>query len=464
MKRYIIIFAFIFSMTVLTACGDKNGDELVLRVANCEEYIDEGDWDDDEAIELSDGTVIFGENPLVSDFEKWYEDTYGQAVRVEYSTYGTNEDLYNQMRLGDVFDVVCPSEYMILKLLEEDRLMPFSEEFFDESDPNNYYAAGVSEYIDDVLKSLATEDGNRISDYGAGYMWGTLGIVYNPDEVSEEAAGHYFVLNNRDYYKQITMKDSIRDAYFAGLAILNEDRISDEAFISSPAYRDELSAIMNDTSEDTVKKVEGILSDMRDNAYSLETDSGKADLVTGKVKANLQWSGDAVYTMDQAEEDGVYLCYSAPEECVNLWFDGWVMMKNGIAQDARKQQAAEAFINYISRPESVIRNMYFIGYTSAIAASDDGRVFEYLKYNYEATDDEEGAPYDVTYFFGTKEDDESYVLYAPRQQQKRQLYAQYPTEDVLSRSVVMRCFDTAANERIAQMWTDIRCFDLGWGD
>ena len=55
-------------------------------------------------------------------------------------------------------------------------------------------------------------------------------------------------------------------------------------------------------------------------------------MVTGKVLANLQWSGDAVYTMDQAEEDGVELAYSVPSECTNLWFDGWVMMKNGIEE------------------------------------------------------------------------------------------------------------------------------------
>ncbi|MFR5087836.1 MAG: hypothetical protein ACLTDT_09880 [Clostridium sp.] len=78
-------------------------------------------------------TKILGRENMVDDFESWYEKTYGEKVRVEYSTFGTNEDLYNQMTLGDTFDLVCPSEYMIMKLMKEKKLEPFSEDFFDTS-------------------------------------------------------------------------------------------------------------------------------------------------------------------------------------------------------------------------------------------------------------------------------------------------------------------------------------------
>ena len=63
-------------------------------------------------------------------------------------------------------------------------------------------------------------------------------------------------------------------------------------------------------------------------------------MVTGKIIANYQWSGDAVYAMDQAEEDGVYLQFAVPRECTNLWFDGWVMLNAGISGDMEKKQAA----------------------------------------------------------------------------------------------------------------------------
>ena len=103
--------------------------EVTIRVCNWEEYIDLGDWDEEETIHL-DRVDIIGENSMVDDFEEWYYETYGIKVNVEYSTFGTNEDLYNMLTLGDVYDVVCPSEYMVMKLMAEDKLVPLSKEFF----------------------------------------------------------------------------------------------------------------------------------------------------------------------------------------------------------------------------------------------------------------------------------------------------------------------------------------------
>ena len=100
-----LLIAVTGNVFLLGGCKEKESDELVLRVANCEEYIDEGDWD--EAVELDNGVTVFAENSMVEDFEDWYYETYGQKVRVEYSTYGTNEDLYNQLTLGSRFDLVC---------------------------------------------------------------------------------------------------------------------------------------------------------------------------------------------------------------------------------------------------------------------------------------------------------------------------------------------------------------------
>lgn len=113
--------------------------EVTLRVCSWEEYIDEGGWDEDEALELDNGTTIFGENSMVEDFENWYYENYGVKVNVQYSCFGTNEDLYNMLTLGDVYDLVCPSEYMIMKLMSENKLEPLSDDFFDENNDKNYY-------------------------------------------------------------------------------------------------------------------------------------------------------------------------------------------------------------------------------------------------------------------------------------------------------------------------------------
>lgn len=446
----------------LAGCGNEEAGAVTLRVCNWEEYIDEGDWDEDEVIELDDGTEILGTNSLVEDFEEWYLETYGEEVKVEYSTFGTNEELYNQLTIGDVYDLACPSEYMIMKMMREGMLVPYSDGFREVSDENNYYAKGLSPYIRSVFKDLSI-GGESLSEYAAGYMWGTLGIVYNPDEVSAEDAAHWDLLTNRDYYRRVTIKDSVRDAYFSAAAINYYDEITDEAFTGSPDYHDRLSEILNRTDPDTVQAVEDILVDAKNNVYSFETDAGKADMVTGKVVANEQWSGDAVYTMDQADEDELTLCYSAPEEGTNLWFDGWVMLEKGIGEDARKRRAAEAFVNFISRPDNAVRNMYYIGYTSVISGGDSDLIFDYLNYNYGADGEEDTVEYnEIGYFFeeDSEQANEKYTIITTEDQTRRQLYAQYPPKSVVDRSVVMACFDEDSNDRINRSWTNVRCFDL----
>lgn len=437
--------------------------EITLRVANWEEYIDEGDWDEEETIDLESGDII-GENNAVDDFAEWYEETYGVRVNVEYSTFGTNEDLYNMLTLGDVYDVICPSEYLFMKLMSQNMLVPLSDEFFDTDDENNYYSIGVSPFIKDIFDSHEI-NGEAWSKYAAGYMWGITGIVYNPDEIDEEEAATWNLLNNPDYKRQVTLKDNVRDSYFAAVGALKSDLLTSEEFRNDPEYKEKLEEEMNDVSPETIAAAQDFLQSCKDNAYSFETDSGKADMVTGKVLANLQWSGDAVYSMDQAEEDDFYLAFTVPDEVTNIYFDGWVMLKSGIEEKAAeadaKQHAAEAFINFMSRPDIVIRNMYYIGYTSVIAADEDGRIMEYADWCYGAEDDEEETEdYSIGYFFGADEEDEDYIITAPADQIYRQLYAQYPDQETLARSSIMRYFDDEANAAINRMWINVRCYNI----
>ena len=452
---------------VLSGCDESSEDEvIVLRVSNWEEYIDEGDWDEEETIELENGTVICSETGMIEDFEAWFYETYGKKVKVEYSTFGTNEELYNQMSMGDTYDLVCPSEYMIMKMMAEDMLLPYSENFYDTTIEENYYSRGVSPYIQGVYDDLSI-NGEALSKYAAGYMWGTLGIVYNPEEVTAEEASHWNMLLMEKFNKRVTIKDSVRDAYFAGNSIYNEDLLMSDEFINADDYFEQMEVVLNATDSQTVNAVEDILSDIKDNVYSFETDSGRADMVSGKVVANRQWSGDAVYTLDQAEEEGVILCYSAPEEATNLWFDGWCMLKDGIGDDADKQLAAEAFVNFLSMPENAIRNMWYIGYTSVISGGEDESIFQYAEFLYSSDDEEDMVPYSTAYFFTGAEEAtldaetiEEYTIYTYEDQLNRQLFAQYPPEDVMERSVVMAYFDKEGNERINQMWLNVRCFDL----
>ena len=436
-------------------------EKVVLRVCSWEEYIDEGDWDEDETIDLESGDIL-GENDMISDFEEWYYETYGIKVTVEYSTFGTNEDLYNMLTLGDEFDLVCPSEYMFSKLLSEDALVPLSEAFFDETDENNYYVRGVSPYLQEIFETHYVGE-ESWADYAAGYMWGVTGIVYNPAVVSKEEASTWNILTNPDYYRQITIKDSVRECYFAAIGALNSELLTSEEFLSDPDYSENLEEVMNDTSQETIDAVQEWLQDVKDNVYSFEVDSGKADMITGKVVANYQWSGDAVYTLQQAEEDDFELAFAVPEEVTNIYFDGWVMLKSGIGGDEAVQHAAEAWINFLSRPDNAIRNMYYIGYTSFISGEEgDDRIYEYLEWCYGAEDEDDAVEYDVTYFFtgDTEGVDEDYVVLADPYYAESQLAAQYPTTEVIQRSSIMRYFDTEQSEATNAMWVNVRCFSI----
>lgn len=477
----------------MAGCSENN-DTVVLRVANWEEYIDLGDWDEDELIDIDNPyaaegeTGIIGVNSMIDDFTEWFNgQDYGFKVSVEYSTFGTNEDLYNRLNLGDTYDLVCPSDYMIMKLIDADKVEKFSEDFKNEEIEENYYAQNVSRYIDCDEESIFSR--YEWDDYAACYMWGTTGIIYNGDKlISESDVSSWDILTNQNYNRQVTVKDNVRDAYFAALAIKNKELIAD-----TKPDQDTLSALLNATDDPTIESAEQILKDIKDNVYSFETDSGKADMVTGKVIANFQWSGDAVYIMDEAETDeeaATELWYSVPEECTNLWFDGWIMLKDGIQGNSQRKTAAEAFINFLSRPDNAIRNMYYIGYTSAIAGQT---MFDYVDWNYGYDFDTESEYYyetedlycyDLSHFFGNEIDSalivdiadlevtsaqlletieeggKTYNLYGEGTISRgRQLFAQYPSEEIIGRSVVMLDFGDKLGD-INQMWINVRCQDL----
>lgn len=198
------------------------------------------------------------------------------------------------LTLGDKYDLVCPSDYMIMKLMAEEKVVPFSDSFYDTSIEENYYAKGVSPYIRQTFDENEI-NGESWSKYAAGYMWGVTGILYNPEKITEEEAGTWNILNNPKFARQVTIKDNVRDSYFAALGILKQDELTSEEFINADTYHDDLLRAMNDVSPETIQEVQDLLQDMKDNVYSFETDSGKADMVSGKVLANYQWSGDAVY-------------------------------------------------------------------------------------------------------------------------------------------------------------------------
>ena len=439
--------------------GCSTDKEITLRVYNWEEYIDEGgegSYDYDYAEEGEDADT----RPILEKFEEWYEEEYGKSIRVEYSTFGTNEDLYNQLKLGDKYDLVCPSEYMIMKLAAEGMIQPLN---FDLDDKHDDYRENVSPFIqrtfeDGKMKVKDQEALASWSEYAAGYMWGVTGLVYNPALINEEdLTKGWSIMLDSAYKNKVTTKDNVRDSYFVGLGILYRDELM-SLNREADDYNEKVTEIMNRIDEKSVEDVTKILKEMKSNIFGFETDTGKSDMVKGTISINFAWSGDAVYAMDEAENQGVDLNFYIPEECANLYFDGWVMPKDE-KRSEETEKAAIAFINYLSQPENAIRNSYYIGYTSVIAGQE---MFEYAKESYQSEDADDREPYDVSYFFQREAYEEPYIIYAPAEQLKRQLSAQYPLLEVVSRCAVMDYYGDK-EDAINELWTQVKGEQLsGW--
>lgn len=259
-------------------------------------------------------------------------------------------------------------------------------------------------------------------------MWGVTGIVYNPEEVTKEEASTWTIINNDKFRRRITIKDNVRDSMFAAIGAVKADKITDPSFVSQPDYKEKLAEEMNDTSDEAIESVQEYLQKAKDNVYSFETDSAKVDIVNGRVGASYQWSGDAVYTIGQAAESDMQLSFAVPKESTNIYFDGWAMLKSGINGDEEKKQAAESFVNFVSMPENAVRNMYYIGYTSAISGGDSSVIYDYAKWNYgydsiveETGEEQEEAEYSLGYFFSGISDDKNYTFKTTKDETEGQL-------------------------------------------
>lgn len=447
----VLAVTLLLSTAPLSACsasGPQGFRENVLRVASWDEYIDMGGEDSYYYDEETNPDVA----PIYEEFENWYYEKTGTRITVEYIPLQDNETMYNKIKMGDKYDLLCPSEYMAQKLKDEGYLQAFPDEFFVPSE-ENHYANNVSPYTRDTFIAEA-----GLTGYMAGYMWGTTGFVYNPYEIGDsveearEIMKSWHCLSSTECYRKITAKDNARDSYFMGLGMHYETELLtlksqfESGKITLNDYKSILKQKMNETEEDTISGVRTQLKNARKNLYGLETDEGKMNLVSGRTNAAYQWSGDAVFILDEAEaEADMLLEYSIPEAASNIWFDGWVMM------DGANVDLATAFVNYVSMAENAVRNMYYIGYTSCLGGED---VYNYVSETYSADEDnkEPTISYDLSYFFG-----EGYEpLIVPESQTRRQLFAQYPTYETTHRLVVMQYFKADVNERVNRMWNNIK--------
>ena len=467
-----LMLAFILSISSfsLIACG-KNSDETAIktiRVCNCEDYIDE------------------------SLFEEFTAET---GIEVIYSTYGTNENLYNELVINpNSYDLVVPSEYMIEKLAEEGRIQKLDFSKLED------YKQNVSPYIEGKLKDLefTVKDGEHkgktasLDEFTVGYMWGTMGWVYNKEFVSEkDVSSWHGPFENQSLSGKITIKDAVRDSYIVGLAMTYEEELKKAVEEND---NKKIAQILNSTEKENIEAVGETLTSLKPMLYGFEVDSGKNDIILGNINAYVAWSGDAAYAIDVAagdaeDEDGELiedksikqLGYYIPDEGSNIWFDGFVMPSASDNHDA-----VYKFLEFITRPESVYRNMDYTGYTSIVANGDftlfdeeteeeyetslfDEVVlgwFDETEYLLEDADVQDVSQIteeqmselgyievDLSYFYGAEEGEYTVLI---SEEGYGRLIAQYPTLDEISRCAVMQNFSSDSLMEVNDMWESVK--------
>ncbi len=292
------VLCMILGLLPAVAAAD---DDNVLYVYNWYDYIDEA--------------VL----------EMFEEET---GIRVEYTCFTTNEIMIADLTVSpSAFDVVFPSDYIVERMIAGDML---AELDWDQL-PN------AREY---TLPHLMNPDYDPENRYSVPYMWGTLGILYNPAMVDEEVES-WGILWDPAYAGSVFMLDSIRDTMAVALAYLGYDvNATDDRALS--AARDLL----------IEQKQAGIV-----RAY--QVDQIKDRMLAGEAALAVTWSGDAEYAIELAEEQGFELAYAIPYEGSNIWVDPMVVPKNAPHYDN-----AMRFIDFLCRPDIAQMNCEEIGYCS----------------------------------------------------------------------------------------------------
>ena len=380
--KLLLLSPIVFSsMSALTSCSKTN--EFTLRILNSEDYIYLGDKNDPE------------DKDLVDQFKDYIRENYPEYgnINVVYDTSDTNETIYSEIQTGkSTYDLINVSEYMAQKIvsggyaIEIDRTkIPNYDAYASAEIKGRLDAIETTQTVYDETQQKYVKKVVKLEDYAVGYMWGTLGILFNPnydafgDYSFEEVVSDmsdFDTLWNAKYKGTISIKNSMRDTYALGIMhAFKEDFQSYKDFYEAGVddkgneytlenYKADFSATFNRSDEEAVNAVEKALKELKTNIFGLEVDSGKQDIITQKIGVNLAWSGDAAYSIEQAEENDVTLLYSVPELGSNVWNDVWVMPN--IARSDAQYELAHLFLNYLSDPAIAAKNMEYTGYTSYI--------------------------------------------------------------------------------------------------
>ena len=428
MKKFILHSLALIAALLVVGCGVSNERAHTLKVYNWGDYIDED---------------------LIAEFEEWYEEQTGERVQVIYQTFDINEVMLAKIENGMAdFDVVCPSEYIVERMMRNELLLPIlTPEFEQEINEKgiNYFGC-VSPYIKEQFSLLEAPEGQNPNDYAVGYMWGTTGILYNAEYVTEEEAMSWDLMFDKRLQDKILVKDAFRDVYSPILIYAKtlEGRkngtLAEDEMLDIETIRE----LMYDSSDEAIALVESYLKRMKELVAGWEADFGKEMMTQEKAWINLMWSGDAVWAIEEAADVDVELAYTVPEEGSVVWFDGWVIPKYAV-----NTHAARYFIDYMCMPENAIRNMDATGYVSVVTTEE---VLEQI-----SSEEDYDEPIDLSYLFidadGNPIEGSDSVYTDP---------VLYPCRSVINRCAVMHDSGNRT-DKMLEMWSRVKGDNLSAG-
>ena len=245
------------------------------------------------------------------------------GIDIVYEEFETNEILYPKISSGAIaYDVICPSDYMIQRMIENDLL---SEINFDNI-PNLKNIG--KQYLE---QSRQFDPENK---YSVPYCWGTVGILYNKMMV-DEPVDSWSILWDPKYKDNILMQDSVRDAFGVTLKYLGYS--------------------LNSTDLDELTEAKNLLIEQKPLVQAYVIDQVRDKMIGNEAALGVIYSGEAIYT----QKENPNLEYVIPKEGSNIWIDSWVIPKN-----AEHKENAEKFINFLCRPDIALMNFEYITYST----------------------------------------------------------------------------------------------------
>ena len=303
-KKRLAFVILLFSAVFLMGCGKSKEKGEVLTILNYGKYFD-------------------------PDALKQFEKETG--IKIKYEEYESPEEMYTKYKAGSIdYDLLCTSDYMVQKLIEENEALPI-----------NYENTPEYKNIDKkIIEASASFDPKHI--YTIPYFYGTVGILYNTKEVTASETDSWNILWDKKYNGKIIMENSVRDCFLVPLK--------------------QMGYSLNTTDPKELDEALTMLKEQKPLVYAYFVDETGDEMAAGNASLAVVYSGEAAYAQSLSDE----LAYNVPKEGSNLWIDSWFIPKT-----CKNKQNAEKFLDFLCRKDIAAINFDYVYYATPNTAVYD---------------------------------------------------------------------------------------------